>query len=112
MESGGNSDGRGCIHQMDSFIEIAIQQQKDQLSVELRIMRIVSGMQHLELKLNLCLRVHGGKTSSSCWCLRNVRLRATIHKVAAKINITRFFFRSKKKIIHYKNFSKHEQEIA
>ncbi|CAN1266010.1 Inactive ubiquitin carboxyl-terminal hydrolase 54 [Linum perenne] len=41
---------------MDSFIEIAIQKQKDQLSVELSkidvsIMRIVSGMQHLELKL-------------------------------------------------------------
>ncbi|CAN1179904.1 hypothetical protein LINPERPRIM_LOCUS12406 [Linum perenne] len=55
-ESGENSDGRGYIHQMDSFIEIAIQKQKDQLSVELSkidvsIMRIVSGMQHLELKL-------------------------------------------------------------
>ncbi|CAN0903480.1 hypothetical protein LINGRAHAP2_LOCUS22584 [Linum grandiflorum] len=58
LESGENSDGRGndYIHQMDSFIEVAIEKQKDQLSVELskidvRIMRIVSGMQHLELKL-------------------------------------------------------------
>ncbi|XP_010256018.1 PREDICTED: uncharacterized protein LOC104596511 isoform X2 [Nelumbo nucifera] len=44
------------LHQADTCIEVTIQKQKDQLSVELsktdaRIMRNVSGMQQLELKL-------------------------------------------------------------
>ncbi|CAI0549437.1 unnamed protein product [Linum tenue] len=58
LESGENSDGRSrdYIHQVDSCVEVAIQGQKEQLSVELskidaRIMRIVTGMQHLERKL-------------------------------------------------------------
>ncbi|CAI9285304.1 unnamed protein product [Lactuca saligna] len=48
------------LHQLDSCIEVAIQKQKEQLSVELskidaRIMRNVSGMQQLEAKLGpLC----------------------------------------------------------
>ncbi|CAL1368049.1 unnamed protein product [Linum trigynum] len=58
LESGENSDGRSkdYIHQVDSCVEVAIQSQKEQLSIELskidgRIMRIVTGMHHLELKL-------------------------------------------------------------
>ncbi|KAJ8753561.1 hypothetical protein K2173_022802 [Erythroxylum novogranatense] len=59
LESG-DSNGWGikdCFHQMDTCIEVAIQKQKEQLSVELskidaRIMRNVTGMQQLELKLD------------------------------------------------------------
>uniref|UniRef100_A0A1J3E553 Inactive ubiquitin carboxyl-terminal hydrolase 54 n=1 Tax=Noccaea caerulescens TaxID=107243 RepID=A0A1J3E553_NOCCA len=47
---------RDSFNEADSFIEIAIQKQKEQLSAELsridaRMMRIVTGMQQLELKL-------------------------------------------------------------
>uniref|UniRef100_A0A2P2MPN3 USP domain-containing protein n=2 Tax=Rhizophora mucronata TaxID=61149 RepID=A0A2P2MPN3_RHIMU len=55
----GDSNGWGikdCFHQMDTCTEVAIQKQKEQLSVELskidaRIMQNVLGMQQLELKL-------------------------------------------------------------
>ncbi|EOA23393.1 hypothetical protein CARUB_v10016569mg [Capsella rubella] len=47
---------RDSLHEADSFIEIAIQKQKEQLSAELsridaQMMRNVTGMQQLELKL-------------------------------------------------------------
>ncbi|XVE57026.1 hypothetical protein DITRI_Ditri04bG0058500 [Diplodiscus trichospermus] len=58
LESGEDDDWRvkDYLHQVDSCIEVAIQRQKEQLSVELskidaRIMRHVTGMQQLELKL-------------------------------------------------------------
>lgn len=58
LESGEDDDWRAkdYMHQVDSCIEVAIQRQKEQLSVELskidaRIMRNVTGMQQLELKL-------------------------------------------------------------
>ncbi|XP_024976124.1 uncharacterized protein LOC112514052 isoform X1 [Cynara cardunculus var. scolymus] len=53
------------LHQLDSCIEVAIQKQKEQLSIELskidaRIMRNVSGMQQLEAKLGpLCAHDFG-----------------------------------------------------
>ncbi|KAK8587419.1 hypothetical protein V6N13_086406 [Hibiscus sabdariffa] len=60
LESGENGDWRAkdYLHQVDTCIEVAIQRQKEQLSVELskidaRIMRTVTGMQQLELKLEL-----------------------------------------------------------
>ncbi|XP_024045653.1 uncharacterized protein LOC18048599 isoform X2 [Citrus clementina] len=58
LESGEDDDWRNkdCLHQVDTCIEVAIQRQKEQLSVELskidaRIMRNVTSMQQLELKL-------------------------------------------------------------
>ncbi|KAL5814025.1 hypothetical protein ACOSQ4_024666 [Xanthoceras sorbifolium] len=58
LESGEDDDWRtkDYLHQVDTCIEVAIQRQKEQLSVELskidaRIMRNVTGMQQLELKL-------------------------------------------------------------
>ncbi|KAK4257147.1 hypothetical protein QN277_006771 [Acacia crassicarpa] len=58
LESGEDDEWRmkDYLHQMDSYIEIAIQKLKENLSVELskidaRIMRNVSEMQQLELKL-------------------------------------------------------------
>ncbi|KAJ4972883.1 hypothetical protein NE237_006057 [Protea cynaroides] len=58
LESGEDDDWRmqDYIHQADTCIDVAIQRQKEQLSVELskidaRIMRNVTGMQQLELKL-------------------------------------------------------------
>ncbi|KAJ6749130.1 INACTIVE UBIQUITIN CARBOXYL-TERMINAL HYDROLASE 53-LIKE [Salix purpurea] len=58
LESGedGNWRTKDQMHQVETFIEIAIQRQKEQLSIELskidaQIMRIVTGMQQLELKL-------------------------------------------------------------
>ncbi|KAF6159898.1 hypothetical protein GIB67_032982 [Kingdonia uniflora] len=58
LECGEEDDWRlqDFLHQADTCIEVAIQRQKDQLSVELskidaRIMRSVTGMQQLELKL-------------------------------------------------------------
>lgn len=58
LESGEDDDWRSkdFLHQMDACIEVAIQRQKEQLSVELskidaRIMRNVTGMQQLELTL-------------------------------------------------------------
>ncbi|XP_039062565.1 uncharacterized protein LOC120207108 isoform X3 [Hibiscus syriacus] len=58
LESGEDDDWRAkdYLHQVDTCIEVAIQRQKEQLSVELskidaRIMRNVTGMQQLELKL-------------------------------------------------------------
>ncbi|KAK0588126.1 hypothetical protein LWI29_034754 [Acer saccharum] len=58
LESGEDDDWRtkDYLHQVDTCIEVAIQKQKEQLSVELskidaRIMRNVTGMQQLELKL-------------------------------------------------------------
>ncbi|XP_061957525.1 uncharacterized protein LOC133678988 isoform X3 [Populus nigra] len=52
----GNWRTKDQMHQVETFIEIAIQRQKEQLSIELskidaQIMRIVTGMQQLELKL-------------------------------------------------------------
>ncbi|KAJ6358968.1 hypothetical protein OIU76_000650 [Salix suchowensis] len=52
----GNWRTKDQMHQVETFIEIAIQRQKVQLSIELskinaQIMRIVTGMQQLELKL-------------------------------------------------------------
>ncbi|XP_022727644.1 uncharacterized protein LOC111283379 isoform X3 [Durio zibethinus] len=58
LESGEDDDWRAkdYLHQVDTCIEVAIQRQKEQLSVELskidaRIMQNVTGMQQLELKL-------------------------------------------------------------
>ncbi|XP_043704226.1 uncharacterized protein LOC122654281 isoform X2 [Telopea speciosissima] len=58
LEGGEDDDWRmqDYMHQADTCIEMAIQRQKEQLSVELskidaRIMRNVTGMQQLELKL-------------------------------------------------------------
>ncbi|KDP31191.1 hypothetical protein JCGZ_11567 [Jatropha curcas] len=58
LESGEDNDWRtkDYAHQMDTCIQVAIQRQKHQISLELmkidaRIMRNVSGMQQLELKL-------------------------------------------------------------
>ncbi|XP_068647047.1 uncharacterized protein [Aristolochia californica] len=58
LESGDDEDWRmqDYLHQSDTCIEVALQRQKEQLSVELskidaRIMRTVSGMQLLEHKL-------------------------------------------------------------
>ncbi|KAI4336052.1 hypothetical protein L6164_014628 [Bauhinia variegata] len=58
LESGEDDEWRmkDYFHQMDSCIEIAIQKMKEHLSIELskidaRIMRSVTGMQQLELKL-------------------------------------------------------------
>ncbi|KVH98696.1 protein of unknown function DUF627, N-terminal [Cynara cardunculus var. scolymus] len=58
LESGEDVDWRAkdYLHQVDSCIEVAIQKQKEQLSIELskidaRIMRTVTGMQQLEAKL-------------------------------------------------------------
>ncbi|XP_059443773.1 uncharacterized protein LOC132175749 isoform X2 [Corylus avellana] len=58
LESGEDDDWRAkdYLHQVDTCIEVAIQRQKEQLSIELskfdaRIMRNVSEMQQLELKL-------------------------------------------------------------
>ncbi|KAK8703160.1 hypothetical protein V6N13_021488 [Hibiscus sabdariffa] len=58
LESGEDDDWRAkdYLHQVDTYIEVAIQRQKEQLSVELskidaRIMRNVTGMQQLEHKL-------------------------------------------------------------
>ncbi|CAI9753896.1 unnamed protein product [Fraxinus pennsylvanica] len=58
LESG-EDDGwrtKDYLHQVDSCIEVAIQRQKEQVSIELskidaRIMRILAGMQQFELKL-------------------------------------------------------------
>ncbi|XP_034915398.1 uncharacterized protein [Populus alba] len=52
----GNWRTKDQMHQVETFIEIAIQRQKEQLSIELskidaQIMRSVTGMQQLELKL-------------------------------------------------------------
>ncbi|GAV66724.1 UCH domain-containing protein/DUF629 domain-containing protein/DUF627 domain-containing protein [Cephalotus follicularis] len=58
LESGEDDDWRtkDYLHQVDTCIEVAIQRQKEHLAVELskidaRIMRNVTGMQQLELKL-------------------------------------------------------------
>ncbi|KAJ4836507.1 hypothetical protein Tsubulata_036210 [Turnera subulata] len=58
LESGEDTDWRSkdYVHQVETCIEVAIQRQKEQLSTELskidaRIMRNVTGMQQLELKL-------------------------------------------------------------
>lgn len=58
LDSGEDDDWRmhGYLHQTDTCIGVAIQRQKEQLSVELskidaRIMQNVTGMQQLELKL-------------------------------------------------------------
>ncbi|KAK4394563.1 hypothetical protein Sango_1610600 [Sesamum angolense] len=58
LESGEDGDWRtkDYLHQVDSCIEVAIQRQKEQVSIEIskidaRIMRIVAGMQQLEVKL-------------------------------------------------------------
>lgn len=59
LESGEDDDWRAkdYLHQVDSCIEVAIQKQKEQLSIELskidaRILRNVNGMQLLEAKLD------------------------------------------------------------
>ncbi|KAM5570640.1 hypothetical protein ABKV19_011338 [Rosa sericea] len=58
LESGEDDDWRAkdYVHQVDTCVEVAIQRQKEQLYVELskidaRIMRNVTGMQQLEVKL-------------------------------------------------------------
>uniref|UniRef100_A0A5B7A9X7 USP domain-containing protein n=1 Tax=Davidia involucrata TaxID=16924 RepID=A0A5B7A9X7_DAVIN len=57
LESGEDDDWRmSYLHQVDSCIEVAIQRQKEKLSIELskidaRIMRNVTGMQQMEHKL-------------------------------------------------------------
>ncbi|OMO57243.1 Peptidase C19, ubiquitin carboxyl-terminal hydrolase 2 [Corchorus olitorius] len=58
LESGEDDDWRtkDYLHQVDTYVEVAIQRQKEQLSIELskidaRMMRNVNGMQQLELKL-------------------------------------------------------------
>ncbi|CAK9184755.1 unnamed protein product [Ilex paraguariensis] len=59
LESGEDDEWRtkDYLHQVDSCIEVAIQRQKEQVSIELskidaRIMRNVTGMQQLEAKLD------------------------------------------------------------
>ncbi|PIM97879.1 hypothetical protein CDL12_29644 [Handroanthus impetiginosus] len=47
---------KDCLHQVDSCVEVAIQRQKEQVSVEIskidaKIMQIIEGMQQLEAKL-------------------------------------------------------------
>ncbi|PIN12015.1 Ubiquitinyl hydrolase 1 [Handroanthus impetiginosus] len=58
LESGEDDDWRtkDYMHQLDSCIEVAIQRQKEQVSIEIsktdaKIMQIVVGMQQLEVKL-------------------------------------------------------------
>ncbi|KAF3655732.1 putative LOB domain-containing protein 27-like [Capsicum annuum] len=58
LESGEEDDWRlkDYLHQVDSSVEVAIQRQKENVSIELskidaRIMRVVTGMQQLESKL-------------------------------------------------------------
>ncbi|CAN4099344.1 unnamed protein product [Withania somnifera] len=58
LESGEEDDWRlkDYLHQVDSSVGVAIQRQKEHVSIELsktdaRIMRVVTGMQHLESKL-------------------------------------------------------------
>ncbi|KAK6153364.1 hypothetical protein DH2020_013003 [Rehmannia glutinosa] len=58
LESGEDDDWRAkdYLHQVDSCIEVAIQRQKEQVSIEIskmdaRIMRILVGMQQLEVEL-------------------------------------------------------------
>ncbi|OMO63099.1 hypothetical protein COLO4_32730 [Corchorus olitorius] len=58
LESSEDEDWRtkDYLHQVDTYVEVAIQRQKEQLSIELskidaRMMRNVNGMQQLELKL-------------------------------------------------------------
>ncbi|CAN4100452.1 unnamed protein product [Withania somnifera] len=58
LESGEEDDWRlkDYLHQVDSSVEVAIQRQKEHVSIELsktdaRIMRVVTGMQRLESKL-------------------------------------------------------------
>ncbi|KZV56515.1 hypothetical protein F511_22346 [Dorcoceras hygrometricum] len=58
LESGEEDDWRtkDYLHQVDSCIEVATQRQKEQVSIEIskldaRIMRLVTGMQQLEVKL-------------------------------------------------------------
>lgn len=58
LESGEEDDWRlkDYLHQVDSSVEVAIQRQKEHISIELskidaRIMRVVTGMQQLESKL-------------------------------------------------------------
>lgn len=58
LESGEEDDWRlkDYLHQVDSSVEVAIQRQKEHVSIELsktdaRIMRVVTGMQQLESKL-------------------------------------------------------------
>ncbi|XP_009594416.1 uncharacterized protein [Nicotiana tomentosiformis] len=58
LESGEEDDWRlkDYLHQVDSSVEVAIQRQKEHVSIELskidaRIMRMVTGMQQLEVKL-------------------------------------------------------------
>ncbi|KAM7272212.1 hypothetical protein ACFE04_026875 [Oxalis oulophora] len=60
LESGEDEDWRtkDYLHQVDTCIEVAIQRQKEHISVELskmdaQMMRHVTGMQQLELKLDL-----------------------------------------------------------
>ncbi|XP_038880740.1 uncharacterized protein LOC120072339 isoform X2 [Benincasa hispida] len=56
LESGEDEGWRANLHQVDTCIEVAVKRQKEQLSIEIskidgRIMRNVTGMQQLELKL-------------------------------------------------------------
>ncbi|CAA2997770.1 Inactive ubiquitin carboxyl-terminal hydrolase 54 [Olea europaea subsp. europaea] len=56
LESGDGWRMKDYLHQVDSCIEVAIQRQKEQVSIELskidaRIMRILTGMQQFEVKL-------------------------------------------------------------
>ncbi|KAJ8536431.1 hypothetical protein K7X08_034832 [Anisodus acutangulus] len=58
IESGEEDDWRlkGYLHRVDSCVEVALQRQKEHVSIELskidaRIMRVVAGMQQLKLKL-------------------------------------------------------------
>ncbi|XP_022135262.1 uncharacterized protein LOC111007268 isoform X2 [Momordica charantia] len=88
LESGEDEDWRtkDYLHQVDTCIEVAIQRQKEQLSIEIskidaRIMRNVTGMQQLELKLE---PVSAHDYQSILLPLVNSYLRAHLEDLAEK----------------------------
>ncbi|XP_022988322.1 uncharacterized protein LOC111485602 isoform X1 [Cucurbita maxima] len=88
LESGEDENWRakGYLHQVDTCIEIAIKRQKEQLSIEVskidaRIMRNVSGMQQMELKLE---PVSAHDYQSILLPLVNSYLRAYLEDLAEK----------------------------
>ncbi|CAK9330153.1 unnamed protein product [Citrullus colocynthis] len=88
LESGEDEDWRAkdYLHQVDTCIEVAIKRQKEQLSIEIskidaRIMRIVTGMQELELKLE---PVSAHDYQSILLPLVNSYLRAHLEDLAEK----------------------------
>ncbi|XP_022929671.1 uncharacterized protein LOC111436182 [Cucurbita moschata] len=88
LESGEDEERRAkdYLHEVDTCIEVAIQRQKEQLSIEIskidaRIMRNVTGMQQLELKLE---PVSAHDYQSILLPLVNSYLRAHLEDLAEK----------------------------